>query len=115
MIAPNWVKYELEQNEIELPFDMQMLASEYKREFPDYLDPVQRGHRLGAIHPETKVILHEPLGWCAGIDGLCTLWMTFCGVRCVSQGLRCRPERHSSRYSRLKGMNPDRERDSRAG
>ena len=42
-----------------------MLVSDYKREFSDDRDAVQRGHRNEAIHTETKVILREPMGWCA--------------------------------------------------
>ena len=48
---------------------MPKLVSDYKLEFPDYRNPVQRGHRAEAIHPETKVILREPMSWCAVIDG----------------------------------------------
>ena len=33
------------------------------------MDPTQRGHRTEAIRAETKVILREPMGWCAVIGG----------------------------------------------
>ena len=69
MITPKGVKYEPEENEFDLPFDMPKLVSDDKREFPDYPDPVQRGHLVEAIHPGTKVILREPMGWCAVIGG----------------------------------------------
>ena len=69
MIITHGIKYQQEKYEIDLPFDMPMLVSDYKREFPDYRDRVQRGHCVEAIHPETKVILREPMGWCAVIDG----------------------------------------------
>ena len=68
MITPKGVKYEHEENEFELPFDMPKLVSDDKSEFPDYRNPVQRGHRVEAIHPDTKEILREPMGWCAVID-----------------------------------------------
>ena len=70
MISPEGIKYEPEEDEIDLLFDMPMRVSDYKHEPPDYRDPVQRGHRVEVIHPETKVILREPLGWCAVIRGI---------------------------------------------
>ena len=54
MITPGGMKCEPEENELDLSFDMPMLVSDCKREFPDARDPVQRGHRIEAIHPETK-------------------------------------------------------------
>ena len=46
-----------------------MLVPGQKRDFPDYRDPVQRGHRPETIRIDTKVILREPMGWCAVIEG----------------------------------------------
>ena len=69
LITSEGINYEPGEDEIDLPFDMPMLVSDYKHEFPDYRDPVQRGHLVEAIHPETKVLLREPLGWCAVIGG----------------------------------------------
>ena len=58
-ITPGAIKYAPEEDQLDLPFDMLMFVSDYKREFPHYLDPVQCGHRNEAIHTETKVILRE--------------------------------------------------------
>ena len=69
MITPGGVEHEQEEDELDLPLDMPMLVSDYKRTIPDYWDPVQRGHRIEAIHSETKAILREPIGWCAVIEG----------------------------------------------
>ena len=69
MITPDGIKYEPEKDELYLPFDMPMQIYDYKREFPDYRDPVQREHRIEAINTETKVILHDSMGWCAVING----------------------------------------------
>jgi hypothetical protein len=44
MITPGGIKYEPEEDELDLPFDMPMLVPDQKRDFPDYRDPVQRGH-----------------------------------------------------------------------
>ena len=48
---------------------MPKLESDERHELPDYRSPVQREHRAEAIHPGTKVILREPMCWCAVIDG----------------------------------------------
>ena len=69
MITPKGIKYEPVENEYGLPLDMPKLVSDNKREFPDHRDLVQRRHSIEAIHPETKMILHEPMGWCVVIDG----------------------------------------------
>ena len=69
MITPGGIEYEQEEDKLNLPFDLQMLVSDQKCDFPDYRDPVQQGHRSEAIHPKTKVILHEPMGWCVVING----------------------------------------------
>ena len=63
MITPNEIKYVPEENEFHLPFDIPKLDPDEKHELPDYRCPVQRGHRAEAIHPETKVILLELMGW----------------------------------------------------
>ena len=62
MITPGGIKYEQEEDELDLPLDMPKLVSDYKRGFPDYQDPVQRGHHIEAIHPETKMVMRVPMG-----------------------------------------------------
>ena len=62
MITPGGIKYEPDEDELDLPFVEPMLVPDQKRNFPDYRDPVQRGHRPEAIHADTQVILREPMG-----------------------------------------------------
>ena len=69
MISPGAIKYKPQENWIELLFFMQMLVSDQKHDSTrDITDAVQRVHRPEAIHPHTKVILFEPMGWCAVIE-----------------------------------------------
>ena len=69
MITPGGINYEQEEDELDLLFDMPMLASDYTRKVSDYRGLMQLAHRIEAIHTETKVILHEPMGWCVVING----------------------------------------------
>ena len=50
---------------------MSSIFRDQPSDLPDYREPVQRGHRQETIHPDTEVILQEPMpvGWCAVING----------------------------------------------
>ena len=52
----------------DLPLDMPKLEPDERPELPDHRSRVQRGHRSEEIREDTKVILREPMGWCAVID-----------------------------------------------
>ena len=54
IITPDGIKYESEENEIDLPFVMPMLVSGYKRGFPDYHDQVQSGIVLKRSIPRQR-------------------------------------------------------------
>ena len=69
MITPGGMKYEPEEDALDLPLDIPMLVPDQRSDLPDYRAPMQRGHHLEAIHPETKVVLREPMGWCVVING----------------------------------------------
>ena len=59
MITPGRIKYEPQENELELLFDLQMpvLVSDQKHDLTWDIQDQVRGHRQEAIHTHTNIIL----------------------------------------------------------
>ena len=55
MITPGGIKYEPDEDELDLPFDLPMLVTDQRSDLADYRAPVQRGHRLEVIHPDNNI------------------------------------------------------------